>query len=118
MAGAGRLNDMTRIFLAVTAAVIVSNCASAQPEPDLADLNSESATQSESVELAENAEPAQNAEPSGKDELICTREAITGSHMKTKVCLTREQREEGRRASQAFIDKIKRSPATSIDSGG
>lgn len=117
MAGAKRLAEMTRVILAVTTAFIVTSCAGNQPEPDLADLNSESATQSGSVALAENAEPAQNAEPSGEDELICIREAITGSHMKTKVCLTKEQREKGRRDSSAFIDKIKRSPAMSTDSG-
>lgn len=109
---------MTRIILAVTTAFIVTSCASNQPQPDLADLNSESATQSGSVALAENAEPAQNAEPSGEDELICIREAITGSHMKTKVCLTKEQREKGRRDSRAFIDRLKSKPAASLDSGG
>ena len=118
MAGTKRLTDMTRFILAVTAAFIVSSCASSQPEPALADLNSESATQSGRVELAENAEPAQNAEPSGEDDLICIRESITGSHMKTKVCLTKEQREKGRRDSRAFIDRLKSKPATGIDSGG
>jgi hypothetical protein len=38
--------------------------------------------------------------------------------MKTKVCLTKEQREKGRRDSRAFIDRLKSKPATSIDSGG
>ena len=44
------------------------------------------------------------------DELICTKEKLTGSRIPTKVCLTRAERERIRSEGQGFIEAGKRKP--------
>ena len=47
------------------------------------------------------------------NELICTREKLTGSRIKTEVCLTRAERERLQEEAQAYIEASKRKPAAS-----
>jgi hypothetical protein len=48
-----------------------------------------------------------------EDELICTKERLTGSRIPTKVCLTRSEREMLQKQSQAYIEKDRRKPGGS-----
>jgi hypothetical protein len=45
------------------------------------------------------------------DELICTREKLTGSRIATTVCLTRAERDKIQEDSQSYIEGSKRKPA-------
>jgi len=47
------------------------------------------------------------------DELICTKERLTGSRIPTKVCLTRAERERLQAEAQGYIEASKRKPAAS-----
>jgi hypothetical protein len=47
------------------------------------------------------------------NELICTREKLTGSRIPTKVCLTRAERERIQKEGQGYIEASKRKPAAS-----
>jgi len=48
-----------------------------------------------------------------EDELICTKERLTGSRIPTKVCLTRAERERIQEEAQGYIEASKRKPAAS-----
>lgn len=53
------------------------------------------------------------SDKSAKDEgVICRRETVTGSHFPVRVCTTRKQREETRRASQDLLRDTLRQPTS------
>jgi hypothetical protein len=56
------------------------------------------------------------------NEYFCHREAITGSQMKTEVCLTRQQLDAKRAQAAAFVDEVQqmgtRAPANSTPGQG
>ena len=49
-----------------------------------------------------------------EDELICTKERLTGSRIPTKVCLTRAERERLQKEAQAYIEKDRRKPGSNV----
>jgi hypothetical protein len=53
-----------------------------------------------------------------KSKLDCRIETPTGSHIPTRVCLTAEQRESLREASQDNIEALNRSPKVMFPQGG
>ena len=79
---------------------IFSACASSEPKTDVRDLDLDNA-------VTENGE-----------KLYCKRESITGSHMKTTTCLTQAQKEKAERDSEAYVNKLKRTPEFKGETGG
>lgn len=94
---------MVKLLLMISAVFIVSNCASSKPEPNPTKLDPENAA------LAENTASPEKEE-SGEEELICTKERVTGTRLITKTCLTKAQRDQARENSRSYIDRLKRSP--------
>ena len=47
-----------------------------------------------------------------EDELVCTKERLTGSRIPTKVCLTRSERERLQKEAQSYIEKDRRKPGS------
>lgn len=73
---------------------------------------------------AQAAEPKKTAAQPGhgaaspKSQRVCTNEAVTGSHLKRRVCATEEQREEQRQASQNSATRLNRSQSGLSDRKG
>lgn len=91
---------MKKSLLTVSAVLIFSGCASSQPKVDIASINLDNAVNEDG------------------EKLYCTREAITGSHMKTTTCLTQAQKDAARRDSDAYVTKLKLTPEFKGESGG
>jgi len=83
---------MKKAFLMIFAALILSSCASSTPK-----------VKQSSVDFA-------NAETPEGEKLICVSEYKTGSHIKTKTCMTQAEKDEARKHSEEFVNKLKRSP--------
>jgi len=120
---AKRLAEMIKTLLIISAVFIVTNCASSKPEPNPTSLNPESATQTENAELAEEVKLAEEVErvennPPEEERVYCRRERITGSHRKTKTCLTKAEMEASRKASRDYVDRLKMTPELKGESGG
>lgn len=58
------------------------------------------------VPVQKGAEAAADAAP---DDVICTYESSTGSHLKHRVCATRRQREESAAADREAMSKLRES---------
>jgi hypothetical protein len=85
---------------AIAAAVILAACASKHPEPStrLTSAGDQDQTSAEYQRLIDNA---------SKQQLICRREAVSGSRIDSQVCLTRAQMEEQRRQSDDLVRDIR-----------
>jgi hypothetical protein len=53
-----------------------------------------------------------------RDEVVCRRERVVGSHIKKRVCMTRAQTEDLRAASQDTISDLNRATTRSEGDGG
>lgn len=80
------------VLLMVTAIFNFSGCASSQQKIDIADVNLD------------------NAATKDGEKLYCTREQVTGTHLKTTTCLTRAEKAAGRRDSEDYVNRLKRMP--------
>ncbi len=86
---------MKKSLLIISAVFIINGCASSEPKLekiDVRDINLDNA-------VTENGE-----------KLYCTRESVTGTHMKTTTCLTKAQKDSARRDSEEYVNRLKRSP--------
>lgn len=88
---------------AVAAAVMLVGCASRGPvSPAAADASAQDETSAEYQRLVDNA----------SEQIVCRRQAVTGSRIAGQVCLTRAQmKAESERAAEAMRD-MQRSAAT------
>ena len=62
------------------------------------------------IEQAGVSEAAGEAPIPDPNELICTKEKLTGSRIPTRVCLTRAERERIQSEGQGFVEASKRKP--------
>jgi len=88
---------MRTLILLITI-FILSSCASSKPQTDPTPATSENTALAENTALPE------------EEELVCVKEKITGTHIVTTTCLTRAEKEEGRKNSRLYIDRLKRTP--------
>jgi PhoPQ-activated pathogenicity-related protein len=95
-----RLIEMKKLLLMIAVVFIFSACASSEPKTDIRDVNLDNA-------VAENG-----------DKLYCRRERVTGTRMKTTTCLTKAQKDAAQRASEDYVNKLKRSPQHSLEKEG
>jgi len=58
---------------------------------------------------------AESGEKAEKEELICTKTPVTGSHMKKKTCRTKSQAEDERKRSRAYIERLRTQAITQGD---
>lgn len=59
---------------------------------------------------AEPAKPTNPAKPApGKSDQVCFAEKTTGSHLRRRVCMTREEQEQRRLADQQAMERLRRS---------
>lgn len=65
------------------------------------------------IEQAGVSEAAVETTIEDPNELICTKERLTGSRIPTRVCLTRAERERIQTEGQGFIEASKRKPGAS-----
>jgi hypothetical protein len=89
-------------YLPALAAVLVSACATRQPEPETSpELTSDGITAEEAQQLAARATVV-NIEPRAEspDDTECRKEYVTGSHRPRVVCQTQAQRNATRAAAQ------------------
>jgi len=91
---------MKKSILIISAALIISGCASNEPRTDVRDLDLD------------------NVVATNGEKLYCKRESVTGSHMKTTTCLTKAEKEAARRDSEAYVNDLKRMPEFKGESGG
>ena len=80
------------ISLMVTAIFVFSGCANSQPKTNITSINLDNAYTEEG------------------EKLYCTRESVTGTHIKTTTCLTKAQKDEARRNSEDYVTRLKRMP--------
>ena len=84
-----RTIDMLKVSLILSAALIISSCASSIPKPNASDIDFD------------------NVVTKDGEKLICKSERITGSHIKTKTCMTAAEIAKAKRDSEMFMDKMK-----------
>lgn len=80
------------VSLMVSAIFVFSGCANSPPKTKITSVNLD------------------NAITDDGEKLFCTREYVTGTHIKTTTCLTQAQKDAARRDSEAYVNRIKRSP--------
>lgn len=73
----------------LAAALMISSCASSIPKTDSSKIDYD------------------NAVTADGEKLICKSERVTGSHMKTKTCMTKAEKAQARKESEMFLDKMK-----------
>ncbi|MBE9548194.1 MAG: hypothetical protein IMF09_02220 [Proteobacteria bacterium] len=83
---------MKKALIMIFAALVLSSCASSQPK-----------VKQSSVDFA-------NAETPEGEELICVSEYKTGTHIKTKTCMTKAEKDAARKNSEEFVNQLKRMP--------
>lgn len=83
---------MRKIIFIVSAALILSACATSEPKTDITDLN------------------LKTAQTEDGEKLYCKREAVTGTHIKTTTCLTKAEKDAAERNSEDYVNRLKRSP--------
>ena len=66
---------------------------------------------------AEDEASAENKASTEKEELICTKVPVTGSHMKIKTCRTKAQAKDERDRARAFIERTRIQPLTEGNKG-
>ena len=91
---------MKKLLLMIAVVFIFSACASSEPKTDIRDINLDNA-------VTENGE-----------KLICRRERVTGTRLRTTTCLTQAQRDAMQRDSEAAFTKWKSSPGVKSSEGG
>lgn len=80
------------VTLLVTAIFNFGGCANSQQKINIADVNLD------------------NAVTEDGERLYCTREQVTGTHLKTTTCLTKAEKDAARRDSEAYVNRLKRMP--------
>ena len=97
----------------------IAACTTSGPESAVSDAKDEtSVTSSNAAEGAADGAIEQVADSDAlmetaiedDDEIICTKDKLTGSRIKTKVCLTRGERRRIQENSQSYIEAGKRKP--------
>lgn len=83
---------MKKIFLILFAALILSSCAPSTPK------------------IKQSSVDFDNAVTEDGEKLICVSEYKTGSHIKTKTCMTQAEKDAARINSEEFVNKLKRTP--------
>lgn len=81
---------MKNILTALAVAALLGGCASTSNAPAKAAAQTAKAEMSEDEKLRE-------------DEILCTREMRTGSHRKSRVCRTIEQRKQEQQAAREIL---------------
>lgn len=110
---------MNRRYIVAVAFLGVAGCATSGPEAQVTDATAETPVIASNPAAAEGVieqvdvqEAPIETTVADEDELICTREKLTGSRIATKVCLTRAEREKMQEDAQGFMDGAKRSPGS------
>ena len=92
---------MNRRYIAAVAFLSIAGCATSGPEAQVADATAETPVITSNpaavegvMEQVDLQEAPIETTVADEDELICTREKLTGSRIATKVCLTRAEREK------------------------
>jgi len=62
--------------------------------------------------VAEQPKPADGSQPGTDERLVCFAEKTTGSHLRKRICMTPEEREQRRKEDQEAVNKLRRSGAT------
>ena len=108
---------MNRRYVVAATFLGIAACATSGPESPVTDAKAETSvitsnpTAAEGViEQVEVPEAPMETTIVDKDELICTKERLTGSRIPQRVCLTRAERERIQEEGQGFIEAAKRKP--------
>lgn len=70
------------------------------------------------VPASQTAASSSSAQADDGDEMVCTTEAVIGSRMGRRVCMTRSERERVREESREATDDLQRSPIAGPDNVG
>jgi hypothetical protein len=92
---------------AVAAAVMLVACASKGPVSSTADASADAGAQDET-----SSEYQRLIDNAGKQQLVCRRQAVTGSRIDSQVCLTRAEMEAQREHADEVMRDIRASAAT------
>jgi predicted small lipoprotein YifL len=104
---------MNRLYVATLSFFVLAACTTTGPESRPPAATAEASviasnpTEAEGVtEQSAAPEVSKVAATEDKDEVICTREKLTGSRIKTTVCMTREEREKLQQLSEDNMKAI------------
>ena len=110
---------MNRIFIVAVALLGIAACATSGPESPVTGLEAEtSATTDNPTAAVAEGVTEQVGDPDATtmaavadgDEMVCTRERLTGTRIKKKICMTRAERDRIREVNQANWDAERRTP--------
>ena len=111
---------MNRRHVVAIAFLGIAACTTSGPESPVPGAKAETSVITSNPTAAEGAieqvgvsEAPMETTIADENELICTKERLTGSRIPTKVCLTRAERERIQEESQGYIEASKRKPAAS-----
>jgi hypothetical protein len=96
---------MNRRHVVAIAFLGIAACTTSGPESPVPDVKAET----EQVGVSDA--PVDTTVADG-DELICTKERLTGSRIPTKVCLTRAERDKIRKVAQDNFEADRRKPGS------
>ena len=96
---------MNRRYVVAIAFFGIAACTTSGPESPVPDVKAET----EQVGVSEAPVETTIEDP---NEMICIREKLTGSRIKTKVCLTRAERDRIRQVAQDNFEADRRKPGS------
>jgi hypothetical protein len=98
---------MNRRYVVAIAVLGIAACTTSGPESPVPGAKAEGVIE----QVGASEAPVETTIADG-DELICTKERLTGSRIPTKVCLTRAERDRIRKVSQDNFEADRRKPGS------